>query len=228
MRLEKPIFPMYNMNVTQGYNGAYSHKGTMAIDIAGKDSSKERMFAPCTMVIKRKYTSGVYLESVNQVKCADGTVDYINLYLFHDENTTDLRVGQVIQQGTYFYDEGRFGRANGNHIHMIVGKGKYQGGFYNTYKNWCLKNQVAPELVLWVKEGTNVLKNGGYNWKYTKDNYYESDQSFRQYIVQKGDTLSKIARKFNVAWEDIAVLNKVLAPRYVIRIGQVLKIPNGR
>ena len=225
MRYEKPLFPMINMKVTQGYNGKYSHKGTMAIDIAGKDGGIERLYSPCTCIIKAKGTSGVYLESLYQVKCADGSVDYVNFYFFHDNNTKDLKVGQVVQQGQYFYDEGTYGRATGNHVHLIVAKGKYQGGFYNRYKHWCLKNQIEPEKVLWVKEGTVIYNNGGYNWKSTKDNFYDTTSDFRKYVVQKGDTLSKIAKKFGVNYMDIAVLNKISNPNK-ISVGQILNIPN--
>ena len=225
MRYEKPIFPMKNMNITQGYNGSYSHKGTMAIDMAGKDSGKEPAVAPCTIVIKRQYTSGTYWESLYQVYLPNGEICHINGYMFHDENTSNLKVGQVIPQGTPFYDEGRYGNATGNHIHMIVGKGKCAGGFYNTYKNWCLKNQVAPETVLWILNGTNVLNDGGYKWKYTDTTYHEPQNDFRKYVVQKGDTLTKIAKKFGVNYKDIAVLNKMANPNK-ISIGQVLVIPN--
>lgn len=225
MRYEKPIFPMTTMNITQGYNGKYSHKGTMAIDIAGKDSGKERLFASVTWMLKRKGVSGVYLESVNPVKCADGSICHINVYLFHDENTNDLKVGQIIPQGTYFYDEGRYGNATGNHVHMILAKGKYAGGYYNVYGKWCLKNQIEPEKVLWVKEGTTVKNNGGYKWKTTIDNYYEETPVENiKYVVQRGDTLSKIGKKFNVNYMEIAKLNKIANPNKII-VGQLLLIP---
>ena len=224
MRYERPIFPMQNMKVTQGYNGAYSHKGTMAIDIAGKDGGRERLFAPCTMIIKRKGISGVYLESVNQVQCADGSINYINIYLFHDDNTSDLHVGQVIAQGQYFYDEGTYGNATGPHAHMIVAKGKYTGGFYNSYKHWCLKNQVAPETVLWIKEGTVVYNNGGYVWKTTKELYFEPAPITKRYTVQRGDTLIKIGNKFGVHYKEIALLNNIKDANK-ISVGQILLIP---
>ena len=45
------------------------------------------------------------------------------------------------------------------------------------------------------------------------------------YTVQKGDCLSSIANKFGVKWQDIATLNNIPGPNYVIYPGQVLKIP---
>ena len=47
------------------------------------------------------------------------------------------------------------------------------------------------------------------------------------YTVQRGDYLSKIASKFGVKWQDIATLNNIAGPKYIIYSGQVLKIPTG-
>ena len=43
------------------------------------------------------------------------------------------------------------------------------------------------------------------------------------YIVQKGDNLTKIGKKFGVPWKDIAALNNIKIP-YIIRVGQKLRI----
>lgn len=48
----------------------------------------------------------------------------------------------------------------------------------------------------------------------------------KTYIVQKGDTLSKIGTKTGVAWKTIAELNGIKSP-YTIRVGQVLKLTAG-
>jgi LysM repeat protein/uncharacterized protein YvpB len=44
------------------------------------------------------------------------------------------------------------------------------------------------------------------------------------YTVRSGDYLSKIAREYDVAWQDIAVLNNLSYP-YLVYAGQKLKIP---
>lgn len=51
----------------------------------------------------------------------------------------------------------------------------------------------------------------------------QSTVSSNTYVVQKGDTLSKIGKKTGVAWKKIAELNGIKFP-YVVRIGQVLKL----
>lgn len=49
--------------------------------------------------------------------------------------------------------------------------------------------------------------------------------SSNTYVVQKGDTLSKIGQKTGIAWKTIADLNGIKFP-YTIKIGQVLKLSN--
>lgn len=45
-----------------------------------------------------------------------------------------------------------------------------------------------------------------------------------EYVVQKGDTLSKIGQKLGVNWKDIASLNQIKNVN-LIRVGQKLKVP---
>jgi membrane-bound lytic murein transglycosylase D len=47
------------------------------------------------------------------------------------------------------------------------------------------------------------------------------------YVVQPGDTLGRIASRFRCASvRDLAAINNIRPPRYVIRVGQRLRIPN--
>ncbi len=47
------------------------------------------------------------------------------------------------------------------------------------------------------------------------------------YVVQPGDTLGRIASRFRcVTVRELAALNNIQTPRYMIRVGQRLKIPN--
>jgi murein DD-endopeptidase MepM/ murein hydrolase activator NlpD len=48
--------------------------------------------------------------------------------------------------------------------------------------------------------------------------------SSNSYVVQKGDTLSKVGQKTGIAWKKIADLNGIKFP-YNIKVGQVLKLP---
>jgi membrane-bound lytic murein transglycosylase D len=50
----------------------------------------------------------------------------------------------------------------------------------------------------------------------------------RHYSVQRGETLTSIARKFQCSTGDLAKANKIKAPRYAIRPGQRLKLEGCR
>lgn len=49
--------------------------------------------------------------------------------------------------------------------------------------------------------------------------------SSNTYVVQKGDSLSKIGSKIGIAWKTIANLNGIKFP-YTVKVGQVLKLTN--
>ena len=169
--LEKAIFGMDSLRITQGYNSSYSHKGRLAIDIAGKDGNREWFKAPFDGYIKRIYTTSgnvVWLESKDKVKYADGTEDYMTIMLIHMNNVSSLYVGQLIQKGTPFYLEGTAGNATGNHIHLEVGRGKFTGtGWYkNQYGKWCVNNSVEVHKALFLPKNCNIINGLNYDWKY--------------------------------------------------------------
>lgn len=49
----------------------------------------------------------------------------------------------------------------------------------------------------------------------------ETTTSSNTYVVQKGDTLSKIGKKTGIAWKTIAKLNGIKFP-YIVKVGQIL------
>jgi len=168
--MESILFPMTTMRITTGVN-MLSHKGSNAIDIAGKDTGSERAFAPFTGTIKRIYTVGntVWLESNNKVKFADAREDYAVVSFTHDSNVKDLKVGQVFKQGQYFYDEGT-ANASANHIHLEVGIGKFTGNGWhkNSYGNLVINNSIEPWKAFWLKD-VNVINGLNYPWKAYKE-----------------------------------------------------------
>lgn len=44
------------------------------------------------------------------------------------------------------------------------------------------------------------------------------------HVVAKGESLSKIAKMYGVNWKDVAKLNNIKAPFYIIKVGQKLQI----
>lgn len=171
--MEKLMFPMKFMNITQGVNGQYSHQGTYAIDNAGKDTSIDDVYAPCTMICRYKDLpvngNACFFESTDKVQFADGTIDYATMMFIHCNDITSLSVGQVIKQGEVFYHEGTAGMATGNHCHIEVAKGQYTKPYVlNAYKVYMLPASVHPASAFFI-DGCAVKNGAEYQWKKTTD-----------------------------------------------------------
>lgn len=112
--MQKFKFPMEFLRVTQGEFSTYSHAGSMAIDFGGKDTGSDKLYCPCDMLVKRcreKANGELYLESTEPVLFADGSSDYARLLCIHD-STFKVKVGDIIPQGQFFYEEGGMGGGN--------------------------------------------------------------------------------------------------------------------
>ena len=224
--MEKAVLMMDYLNVTQGSGGEFSHKGDKAIDLAGKDDGIDSLKAPFTGIVKKIYqkNNAIWLESIDKVLYADGTIDYMTVLTMHDDSI-NLKQGDVIKQGIVYYKEGTKGYATGNHIHLAVGKGKFTGsGWYeNSYGNWCINNQYDVYKALFLFDKVKVINSGGYNW--IKTSTLIQDNNYIIYTVVKGDTLWSIARRYNTTVEELVRLNNI-KNKDLIYIGQKLKIPN--
>ena len=224
--MEKAVLMMDYLNVTQKGDNDYTHRGDKAIDLGGKDSGKDPLKAPFTGTIKRIYegNNGVWLESNDKVLYADGTIDYMTVLTLHDNDISNLKVGDVIKQGEVYYDEGDKGFTTGNHIHLAVGKGKFTGsGWYeNKYGYWCINNQMDVYKGLFLLDTVKIINDGGYKW--IKTNAL-TEQDYILYTVVRGDTLWAIARRYNTTVDELVKLNNI-KNRDLIYIGQRIKIPN--
>jgi len=167
--MERPIYPLKNMRITQGY-GEGTHVDSYAIDDAGENTSIEEVYAPFSGTIKKIYTQDaneVWLESDNPVEYPDGTIDYMTILFAHTNDISKLYVGKKIKQKEAFYKEGTSGNATGNHCHIECAKGKYQspGWFANAIGYYVIINGKKPEECLWIDDNTNVINDNGYNFQ---------------------------------------------------------------
>lgn len=167
--MEKAILNVDTLYISQGMNGSYSHNGELAIDICNLKSFK----APFTGVIKKIYSNvnGVWLESKDKVEYADGTIDYMTIMTLHDNDISNLKVGQTIKQGEEYYHPGTKGKVTGSHIHLGVGRGKYTGNgwFKGEYQPkiksyaWPINNQYDITKALYLSNDVIITKKL-YNW----------------------------------------------------------------
>ncbi len=189
--MEKALLMMDYLNVTQIGDGSFSHKGDLAIDIAGKDSNIDYLKAPFTGIVRRIYSNvnAVWLESVDKVVYADGTIDYMTVMTLHNDDVSNLKVGNIIKQGEIYYKEGSTGYVTGNHIHLAVGKGKFKGnGWYeNNYGNWCINNQIEVSKALFIPSNTKIINSGGLNW--IREDEFIEENTYIEYKVVKGDRI---------------------------------------
>jgi antitoxin component YwqK of YwqJK toxin-antitoxin module len=135
--------------------------------------------------------------------------------------------GKFNGQGTYFWEDGskyvgnfKNSKFNGYGIEYYPSGGKSIEG---NFKNEKLNGQVTS----YNEDGSIEFQGEYVNGKRienseTKD--VTTDLANGEYIVQKGDSLSKIGQKLGVNWKEIATLNNIKNVN-LIRVGQKLKIP---
>lgn len=172
-------FPMDTLRVTQGYGvgvKSYSHAGSCALDLGGKDGGRDWMVAPCDLVVRRIYGSynAVWFETVEKLESLGTTVVLLCLHM----NTADklalgLHVGKIVRAGQRMYREGTAGNVTGAHIHFEVGRGPFVGSGWkkNAQGVWCINDQLIPHTVLTLKANCQVLAGGGYPWKKEEDKH---------------------------------------------------------
>ena len=176
--LQNALFPLPDLYITNGENagdvsGTTGHNGRMIIDIVDWTPStgqilKAPLYAPCD--IKCVYVGSLSTntpttcwESIEKVNFIDGSIDYITISISHDDNFSTYSVGDTRTQGEIFGHTGTTGIGTGDHCHLIIGKGKYEG-YGNLGKGYTLKNEYHSYNALGVND-TNIYQTGGYNWR---------------------------------------------------------------
>lgn len=158
------------MRLTQGYGtGTYSHDDSFALDLGSVDGIRLQAFAPFDCIVRKIYledANEVWIESLEPVLYADGTVDYMTMLFMHDDDISDLYVGKIINQYEEFYQEGTKGQVTGCHIHIECGKGRFDGVGWHQNKTgyWSINHAIPPESALFITSDTNIVNGGGYNW----------------------------------------------------------------
>lgn len=175
------LMPMEYWRPTQDINGSTSHKGSFNIDLGGRYSGggkAEDVLAPYDgkIVYKSTYYNAIIFQTLKPVKQPFG-VSHVYMALSHDDDISNLKVGQVFKQGEVIYQEGGIAsdgktKKYARHVHLGVARGVYKSGnpFYrNSYGTYlCLKGAVDPRTVFF-KNDTIMLSDGIAPWAEFKE-----------------------------------------------------------
>lgn len=128
-KYQKAYHPMANHRVSCEWNeglhrlcsSTKANHRDYPTDLVGKDSGRDWAFAPCDMIVLRKYTSAshaIWLRSKHKVyiPCKKDPV-YLYMMCEHQDNSEMGAVGHVYKQGEKMFREGKNGNATGNHLH---------------------------------------------------------------------------------------------------------------
>gem|GEM_PF-2142847 len=123
---ERAMYPGNVLTITQGPFDEYSHQEQNAIDM--QVYSGDSITAPFTcrvMAVNEECGNVVWVQSTSEVLFANGTYDYMTCMFMHDDDISDIYVGEVILQGQPFYEMGTAGYADGVHCHISCYRGEW-------------------------------------------------------------------------------------------------------
>lgn len=158
---ELAVFVAESLVVTQGAFDDYSHMEQNALDIQPMERAVRAPFNGRIVRLDATQTAcnAVWFQSASPVLYADGTYDYMTVCFLHDNDISDLAVGQGYTQGDYFYDSGDYGISSGKHVHMAVYRGEYHAGMR------CGSGDVYAEDAFFLPDDTYVYNSYGLGWK---------------------------------------------------------------
>lgn len=232
--IQDVLFPMATANVTQGdFEGNHPWYGS---DLAGADTGRDLLYAPCDVkcvATNPNDGNAVWWQSVDKVRHADGTIDYLAIMILHDNNLDGIYVGAVYKQGQQIAQEGTAGYATGNHLHVEFAKGAYTKQYAQNAKGYYLPNGVAVETVCFIDNTALIGSCANWDWKHTSDVPVASPSTpsgelkgsaIKFWTVDPGDTLSAIAMEMGQTVDALASHNGIENPS-LINVGQVIYNP---
>lgn len=161
---ELAIWVADSLVVTQGAFDTYSHQVQNALDIQPTEGMVRAPFN--ATVVRMDATviacNAVWIQSTSPVRYADGSYDYMTAIFLHDNNISDLYIGQGLKQGEYFYHSGDFGISSGKHVHVSFYRGQY-----NPYTMRVGNGDVYAEDALFLPDDTYIYNDYGLDWKVT-------------------------------------------------------------
>ena len=173
------LCPFTDMYITQGANGVFSHKGTMANDVRGRDVGvRYPYYAPCDVKCIWIYPKSgqACWQSLEKVRFANGKIDYATFMTAHDDSF-DCYIGQIVKQGEQLGNMGTKGNATGVHCHIEISQTKCSMSSWhkNKYGIYCFDEESDTDESYFV-DNTNIIEGMGGSWKKTSDVPVQSDK----------------------------------------------------
>lgn len=178
------LFPLEYVNVSQADYERTSHEDWYyATDYLGWNSNGRVYRCPCYAPVNIRC---IYVdtseclavwESMFPVHLANGTIDYLGLIVYHDNDITNglVSVGNIKLQGEMFNKTGTGGNVSGDHVHLETGYGKYTNPNVSTpqgtanYKYHFTDYTDVKRLhnydALFINDTTIVNSPVAYTWK---------------------------------------------------------------
>ena len=194
--------------------GIGSHIKNLANDFNGKSASdKCYLKAPYDCIVRAigTYDNTVFFESLGKVITPSGTYNNCFFMCTHmldaDLKALGIKVGKIFKQGEICYREGVKGIGSGNHMHIEVGTGKFNGNsqpykwegeYFNyngtSYKLYvpCTDGKECHIYDMMYLDNINTTSNikSIYNWIYTDSiipSPVDKDENKNQVHVQVSD-----------------------------------------
>jgi murein DD-endopeptidase MepM/ murein hydrolase activator NlpD len=157
---------------------------------------------------------GEFVDAGNMIVIAnsDNNQTIITRYL-HLKTLPKFKIGDKVKQGDYIADMGNTGNSMGTHLH---------------FEYWICPKNYKYQFSDQKKYAVDPLK---YCYVYPNQIVNENDKNKVMYLekitytVVKGDTLVKIANKYNTTYQKLAYYNNISNPNKIY-VGQILNIPN--
>ena len=166
--MQKLLFPMQFVNITQGSYGSFSHKNLKAIDNAGRDSGADIVFSSGHgkfTYVERKYNAYSSVSYKNVISPLGEEYKEVNILHYHQTALPLFKVGDKLRPYEHFSYEGKNfepgGGATGNHQHFET-------------RIWIDGNRtnIVPEQLFFLKRGFHIFVKNTSKYKF----YWLSDE----------------------------------------------------
>ena len=167
------LFPLEGFSISQTDYGTTSHGGGAvywATDYLGEGSNGRILRCPCyapvdiKLIFKNQANAMSVWESLEKVHLANGTIDYLTLTCYHDNDIEDgnyYSIGTIKLQGEEFFKTGTGGHVTGDHLHLETGYGRYTSSSSPSAGN--------PEYKFHITDYTNPKRLHNYDALFIND-----------------------------------------------------------